>query len=65
MLKFQVILKSGKNGAKLFNSVGDVFKMYSASEVKAINELVVNSFDKVKTGNRNKRGRQFAMRAGV
>ena len=64
-MKFQVILKNGKNGSKLFKSVNDVFKLYTAKEVKAINQIMDLDFDEVKTGNRNKKGRQFAMRAGI
>ena len=64
-MKFQVILKNGKNGSKLFKSVNDVFKLYTAKEVKAINQIMDEDFDEVKTGNRNKKGRQFAMRAGI
>ena len=64
-MKFQVILKNGKNGSKLFKSVNDVFKLYTAKEIKAINQVMDEDFEKVKTGNRNKKGRQFAMRAGI
>lgn len=64
-MKFQVILKNGKNGSKLFKSVNDVFKLYTAKEIKAINQIMDVDFEKVKTGNRNKKGRQFAMRAGI
>ncbi len=64
-MKFQVILKNGKNGSKLFKSVNDVFKLYTAKEIKAINQIMDEDFDEVKTGNRNKKGRQFAMRAGI
>lgn len=64
-MKFQVILKNGKNGSKLFKSVNDVFKLYTAKEIKAINQIMDVDFENVKTGNRNKKGRQFAMRAGI
>ena len=64
-MKFQVILKNGKNGSKLFKSVSDVFKLYTAKEIKAINQIMDEDFEKVKTGNRNKKGRQFAMRTGI
>ena len=65
MTKLQVILKNGKNGTKLFNTTAEVFQTYKASEVKAINQILTTSFSSIKTGNRNKQGRQFAMRAGV
>jgi hypothetical protein len=61
---YQVVLKNNKNGAKLFNSPIEAIK-YHKNDIKSINDIVVNDFTNIKTGNRNKRGRQFAMRAGV
>ena len=62
--KLQVILRNGKNADKLFSNVSDIFKRYTASEVKAINEILLSVDDKKSTGITNKRGKQFAVRAG-
>ena len=62
--KLQVILRNGKNADKLFSNVSDIFKRYTASEVKAINEILLSVDNKKSTGITNKRGKQFAVRAG-
>ena len=38
-IKYQVILKNGKNGAKLFNSVIEALKVYSPDEIKTLVEI--------------------------
>lgn len=62
--KLQVTLRNGKNADKLFDNVSDIFKVYTASQVQSINEIVISVDDKKTTGITNKRGKQFAVRAG-
>lgn len=64
-MKFQAILKNGRNGSKLFKSPKDALKMYPNGQILKLVTIEDINFDKIKTGNRNKRGRQFAMRAGI
>ena len=52
----------GKNGSKLFNTEIEAIKFYP-NQIQLIKPINITTFDNVKTGNRNKRGRQFAMRA--
>lgn len=61
-IKFQAILKNGKNGSKLFKTEIEAIKFYPG-QIQFLKPINVTTFDNVKTGNRNKRGRQFAMRA--
>ena len=63
--KFQAILKNGKNGSKLFKNPSEAIKMYPNGQILKLVPINIANFDNVKTGNRNKRGRQFAMRAGI
>jgi len=63
--KFQAILKNGKNGSKLFKTPSEAIKMYPNGQILKLVPVNITNFDTVKTGNRNKRGRQFAMRAGI
>jgi hypothetical protein len=65
MTKFQAILKNGKNGSKLFKTPKEAVKMYPNGQILKLVTIEDIKFDSVKTGNRNKRGRQFAGRAGV
>ena len=37
--KLQIILKNGKNGHKLLNSISELSKFYSVSDVAKINTL--------------------------
>ena len=62
MIQFQAILKNGKNGSKLFDTPLEAIKYYP-NQLKKLKEITVEDFTNIKTGNRNKRGRQFAMRA--
>ncbi len=62
MQKFQAILKNGYNGSKLFDTPLQALKFYP-NQIKSLKEITIEDFTNVKTGNRNKRGRQFAMRA--
>ena len=61
-IQFQAILKNGKHGSKLFNTEIEAIKFYP-NQIQLIKPINITTFDNVKTGNRNKRGRQFAMRA--
>lgn len=65
MTKFQAILKNGKNGSKLFKTPSDAIKMYPNGQILKLVTIEDIKFDSIKTGNRNKKGRQFAQRAGV
>tara|TARA_B100000900_G_C19934344_1_gene454915 strand:+ start:84 stop:281 length:198 start_codon:yes stop_codon:yes gene_type:complete len=62
MIQFQAILKNGKNGSKLFDTPLEAVKYYP-NQLEKLKEITVEDFTNIKTGNRNKRGRQFAMRA--
>ena len=44
--KLQVTLVNGKNADKLFDNISDIFKKYTASQVKSINEILVSVQDK-------------------
>lgn len=61
-MQYQAILKNGKNGSKLFNSPKDALKFYP-NQIKILKEVNNINFDKIKTGNRNKTGRQFLQRS--
>ena len=61
---YQALLLNGKNGSKLFKTPLEAMKMYP-NQIKKLVPIEIASFDNIKTGNRNKRGRQFAQRAGV
>ena len=64
-MKFQAILKNGRNGSKLFKTPKEALKMYPNGQILKLVTIEDINFDKIKTGNRNKKGRQFAMRAGI
>ena len=61
-IKYQAILKNGKNGSKLFNNPTEALKFYP-NQIETLKEVNFIDFDKIKTGNRNKRGRQFLQRS--
>ena len=44
-VKYQVILKNGKNGAKLFNSVIKALKVYSPDEIKKLVPIQEANFE--------------------
>ena len=61
-IKYQAILKNGKNGSKLFNNPTEALKFYP-NQIQILKEVNNINFDKIKTGNRNKKGRQFLQRS--
>ena len=63
MTKFQAILKNGKNGSKLFNTPNQAIAMYPNGQIEKLVTIDTSSFESVKTGNRNKKGRQFLGRS--
>ncbi len=44
-MKYQVRLKNGKNGIKLFNSVIEALKVYSPDEIKTLVEIQEADFE--------------------
>jgi endonuclease III-like uncharacterized protein len=51
--------------SKIFTAIKAAGWVASECKIIALDDSLKNTFTKIKTGNRNKRGRQFAMRAGV
>lgn len=62
MVKFQVVLKNGKNGSKLFDSKLDIQKVYNLKDIKKINDIIQYKEKNTLTGARNTRGKQFLNR---
>ena len=62
MKKLQVVLKNGKNGLKLFNSISDIQKVYNLKDIKKIIDIIQYKEKNTLTGIRNKRGKQFLNR---
>ena len=62
MVKFQVVLKNGKNGSKLFDSKLDIQKVYNLKDIKKIIDIIQYKEKNALTGARNTRGKQFLNR---
>lgn len=61
MTKYQVILKNGKNGDKLYSSVPKAIKANSGN-IKTIKEITLMDFSKVPDGRSVTSGKQFSSR---
>ena len=61
MLKYQAILKNNKNGHKLFNTPQQAIKAYPNQILKLI-EVQDIKHDRILTGARNNRGKQYLNR---
>ena len=61
--KFNLIAVNSKS--KIFNAIKEAGWVASECKIIAMDDSLKNTFTNIKTGNRNKKGRQFAMRAGV
>tara|TARA_R100000995_G_scaffold77381_1_gene47420 strand:+ start:1512 stop:1754 length:243 start_codon:yes stop_codon:yes gene_type:complete len=61
VMKYQVRLKNGKNGIKLFNSVIEALKTYSPDEIKTLVEIQETDFESA-DGRNVSRGKKFYQR---
>ena len=61
MKKYQVILKNGKNGDKLYSSVPKAIKA-NPGNIKSIKEITLMDFSKVPDGRSVASGKQFSSR---
>ena len=61
-IKFQVVLKNGKNGSKLFDSKSDIQKVYNLKDIDKIIDIIQYNEKNTLTGARNTRGKQFLNR---
>lgn len=61
-VNYQVVLKNGKNGVKLFKSLNEIFKFYNKRDIKSINDIIIPDNKNILTGVRNSRGKQFLNR---
>jgi|TARA_R110000751_G_scaffold140159_1_gene243815 hypothetical protein len=61
MKKYQVILKNGKNGDKLYSSVPKAIKANSGN-IQTIKEITMMDFSKVPDGRSVASGKQFSSR---